>query len=312
MRVLTPLLALIVALGASTAPALAVPRVAVVLKDREPFWSEIETGMKAAAKPTEVELVIKAPYHINSVAEHLKLLGALKDQSLDALIIGPHQANAPYRTVLSEFAERGVKIVCVEDLPAGVKGTLVGYDQPSMAEAAVKQLGALLHPGDVIGLLRANAAGGLVAPREAALLKALKRDHADCKLYADIMTGFEQGDDEAQTKLLLERHPDVTVVVTPYTGPTLAMIRLLREQHLAGKIRHLGFGSGLPAEVKTAVEDGTTAIYVAQLPKMLGRKSVETALALVRGEPVPASVAVDYFVVTPANVRDPALAAANN
>lgn len=312
MRVVTPFVSLMVAVGALAGSAVSAPRVAVVLKDREPFWSAAESGMKEAANPADVELVIKAPYHINSVAEHLKLLAALKDQKWDALIIGPHQANAPYRPVLSEFAERGVKIVCVEDLPPGVNGTLVGYDQPSMAEAAVKRLGALLHPGDVIGLLRANAAGGLVPPREAALLAALKRDHADCKIYADIMTGFEQGDDAAQTKLLLERHPDVTVVVTPYTAPTLAMIQLLQEKHLTGKIRHLGFGSGFPAAVKDAVENGTTDIYVAQLPKMLGRKSVETALALVRGEHVPANVAVDYFVVTKANADDPALAAANN
>ncbi len=300
------------AVGAFTAAAMAAPRIAVVLKDREPFWSEVESGMKEASNASDVDLIVKAPYHINSVAEHLKLLAGLKDQKLDALIIGPHPANAPYRPVLTEFAERGVKVVCVEDIPPGVNGTLVGYDQPSMAEAAVKQLGPMLHPGDVVGLIRANTAGGLMAPREAALLAALKRDHPDCKVYADIMTGFEQGDDEIQTRLLLERHPDVTVVVTPYTVPTLAMIRLLREKHLAGKIRHLGFGSGFPSEVKDAVENGTTDIYVAQLPKMLGRKAVETALALVRGEHVPTSVPVDYFVVTKANAGDPALAAANN
>src|SRR5581483_4470244 len=116
MRV-TPLVSSAVAFGVFAAASVAAPRLAVVLKDREPFWSAVEAGMKQAANPADVELIVKAPYHINSVPEHLKLLGALKDQKLDALIVGPHQANAPYQPVLREFAERGVKIVCVEDIP---------------------------------------------------------------------------------------------------------------------------------------------------------------------------------------------------
>jgi len=74
-------------------------------------------------------------------------------------------------------------------------------------------------------------------------------------------------------------------------------------------VLHFGFGTGLPAEVVEAIENGVTQVWIAQQPKMFGVRGVEAAVALVAGKPVPPVIDVDYCVVTKENLHDPKIQA---
>jgi len=85
----------------------------------------------------------------------------------------------------------------------------------------------------------------------------------------------------------------------------MAMLEILSHRQPAGEIKLIGFGFNLTEEVAAALEAGTLHGWVAQQPKEIGYKGVETAVDLLNGKTVPAVVNIDVFIVTKANLHDP-------
>ena len=131
-------------------------------------------------------------------------------------------------------------------------------------------------------------------------------------MYADVMAGAIRGDDFKQCNVLLDRHPGIKAICTPFTSSSMAMLKALKERNLAGRITHLGFGIGLPEEVAAALEAGTMQGWIAQEPRGIGSKGIEIALDLIAGKSVPATNDAPFVVVTKANLHDPAVEALRN
>ena len=160
-------------------------------------------------------------------------------------------------------------------------------------------------------MLRANTIE-TISDREKAIIATLKEIYPNLKLHLDVMAGAQKGDDYDQSALLLSRHPNVKVVITPISAGTLGMMRAIKEKKLAGTVQHVGFGVGLPAEVITAIETGTMQGWIAQEPRMFGVKGIDAAVDLINGKTVPPVIDIEYQLVTKANLNDPKVQALKN
>jgi len=63
----------------------------------------------------------------------------------------------------------------------------------------------------------------------------------------------------------------------------MAMLKVLQQKGLAGKIKFVGFGFNLNPEVATAIESGAMQGWIAQLPQEVGRKGVENGRGVAQG-----------------------------
>lgn len=300
----------------SVAPVFAAPmKIGVLLKDRDLFWSAAEKGAIAAGKAAGVELIIKAPLVPNALSQQLAMLNALAKEPLDALVIAALTTD-DFKEPLDALAAKGTKIVVLETkLPAGLGQTYLGYNQVLMAEDAARFFASLVHDGDKAAMMRAisiEASVDGMTPRERTLVTTFKKLQPKVSLYSDVVAGSERQDDYAKSLLLLERHPDIRAVCTPFSASSMAMIRAIKDKGLAGKVLHVGFGSSLPDAVIEAIESGAMQGWIAQQPRLFGSKGVEAAIKLVQGKPVPAAIDVPYFIVTPANLKDPQVQALRN
>lgn len=305
-------LALFIALLSLTISAFAAPlKIGVLLKDRDLFWSAAERGAQQAGSAAGVELIIKAPVVPNSLPQQSAMLDALLKEPIDALVIAPLSENA-YRAQLAGLAAKGVKIVALDtNLADNLAATFVGYNQVSMAEAAGRFFAELVGDTDSAGLLRAYSLEGM-SVREKTLLAAFKQWRPNATLHTDIFAGSERQDDLSKSQLLLEKHPEVKAVCTPFSASTMAMTKALQAKGLAGKVQHVGFGTGLPDEVVSAIEQGAMHGWVAQQPNLIGRLGVEAAVKLAQGQAVPATLDVPYTIVTKANLNTPEVQAIRN
>lgn len=282
----------------------AAPRVGVLLRDKDWFYAEVEKGATEAAAQAGAELVVKAPLIANALNQQMAFLAALEKEPLDALVISPLTVDE-FKEPLARFRAKGVKIVLVETvMPDGTADTYLGYNQKDMAEAAARLFAPLVQGANEVAMLRANSLER-VSMREKTFLAVLHDLQPAVTIHADVMAGSTKGDDFEKLGVLFERHPDVKAICTPFTASTMAMVKFSRERSLSGKVAHLGFGSGLPAEVAESIESGATAVYIAQLPRQFGVRGVQAALDLVAGKAVPATIDVDYLVVTQANLQSP-------
>jgi ribose transport system substrate-binding protein len=207
---------------------------------------------------------------------------------------------------------RGVKIVALDSpLPEGLANTFLRYDQKALGEAVARYAARLIKDGDEVAMLRANTIE-TISEREKTIISTLKEIYPNLKLDLDVMSGAQKGDDYDQSALLLGRHPNVKVVITPISAGTLGMMKAIKEKNLAGKIQHVGFGVGLPDEVVAAIQSGALQGWIAQEPKMFGIKGIDAAVDLVNGKKVPPVIDIEYQIVTKANLNDPKVQALKN
>ena len=278
------------------------------MKDRGLFWSAAAQGAEEVVAAEGGTLVVKAPLHASNLGQQLALLSLFGDESVDVLLIAPLTQEEFVRP-LGLLKAKGVKIVVLDTaLPEGVGETFVGYNQETMAEAAARVFAGFIQKGDEAAMLRANSIER-ISPREKAFLSALKALVPDTRIHVDTMAGASKDDDYPQSCLLLERHPNIRIVASMFSAPSLGMIKAIKDKELGGKVHHLGFGTGLPAPAVDALEAGRLAVWVAQQPRLLGRTAAEAGLALLAGKPVPQTNAVEFAIVTPANLKEPAMQA---
>jgi ribose transport system substrate-binding protein len=285
-------------------PGLAAPRIGVLLKDRDLFFAAVQKGAEEEGKALNVDVVVKAPSKANAPGQQMTLLAALEKEPLDALIISPLSAD-DFKAPIARFVAKGVKIVALDSpLPEGLANTFVRYDQKSLGAAVARYAAGLIKDGDEVAMLRANTIE-TISDREKGIIATLKEIYPNLKLHLDVMAGAQKGDDYDQSVLLLGRHPNIKVVITPISAGTLGMMRAIKEKNLAGKIQHVGFGVGLPAEVVAAIETGAMQGWIAQEPKMFGVKGIDAAMDLINGKTVPPVIDIEYQIVTKANLNDP-------
>lgn len=291
--------------GGVAASVVAAPKIGVLLKDKSPgFWVFAEKGATETAKTLGADVIVKAPPTVLDLSAQPRLLAALAAEKIDALVIAATNPEA-IEAEVAKLAAAHVKIVTVDTpLKDGLANTFVGADQAAMAEAAAKIFISIIADGDEVALLRNNSVDRTVITRETTLREALK-GRSNLTFHGDIYASSEKDSEDERALLLLTQYPKTKVVFASATRGTLATIKAVREKNLVGKVHVVGFGTYLPPEAAKAIEDGILVGWVAQQPKELGVKAVEAAVALVKGETVPAVLRPAFMVVTKDNFHSP-------
>lgn len=291
--------------------AVAAPyKIGVLLKDKTPgYWTYAAKGAEEAGKALGADLVIKAPPTVLDVNAQRLLLQALAKENIQALVIGatnPEQLEP----AVAEFAAKGVKIVTLDTpLKDGLANTFVAVDHAAAGDATARYFSSLIKDGDEVCILRNNGLDRPVLERERKFFDVMKETHSNLILHGDIYASSEKDSEEDRARMLLEKYPNSKAVFASATRGTLALIKVAREKNLVGKIKIVGFGTYFPAEASAAMDDGLLIGWMAQLPKDLGTKGVESAVALLSGKEVPAVVRPASILITKANVKDPQIQA---
>ncbi len=284
--------------------AAAAPKIGVLLKGRSPFWSSMEKGALAAGAKLGVEVVVKAPPSEADVAVQVQLLNAMAAQGFDALVIVPTNQDALVGPTAA-IAAKGTKIVVLESPLAGDQWPVfVGTDHMAAGQAAGLLLAGLVGDADEVSFLNHSQTNSATTAREKGALATFREKRPANVVRSEIYASAEAGTEPQKARLLLERHPNTKAIFASGTGGTMAMLKVLEEKKLAGAIKLVGFGFNLSPDVARALAEGKMNGWIAWQPGELGARGVETAVALTKGEKVPAVVNTDFVVVTPANLSD--------
>jgi ribose transport system substrate-binding protein len=304
--------ALIAGLLCIATPLWAAPKIGVLLKGQSNFWSAMEKGALEAGKQLGAEVTVKAPPTESDVSIQIRFLNALAAQGAEAIVIAPINKEA-LAVPIASIAVKGVKIVVVDTPITGKAAPVfIGTDQNAAGKAGGELLGKLTTDSDDVSVLRHSQSSGATVDREAGAIAAFHAAHPNTTLHAEIYASAEAGTEMEKARLLLKQHPGTKAILAAGTPGTMAMLKVLQEQNLGGKVKLVGFGFNLNPEVAAAIENGTMSGWIAQLPKEVGAKGVAAAVALLKGEPVPAVVYIDFVVITKDNLNDPKVQALLN
>ncbi|MBI5382171.1 MAG: sugar ABC transporter substrate-binding protein [Opitutae bacterium] len=300
MRTLLLVLTLIGIIAHSSA---APGKIGALMLNDGPFWTTVEKGVKAGATAGGLEAATIIP-PITNGATQAKYLSVLAAQKPGVILFNPswqEQTNDAMKSCLAS----GIKLIALEgQLPAEVPHLFVGHDRTGLGKTGAKLLVSLATDSDEVGFLRVPNQK-TYTDNELEAIKAMREHHPKAIVRADIFGRQNRSENLAQAVLLLQKYPQLRIVYTTSSGSSIDMLQALKQTGRAGKVRFIGFGVSLPAEVAAAIENGTIEAWIAQNPYAVGRKAAELAAALLDGKTVPEVSYVDAMVVTKQNLRDP-------
>lgn len=299
-------LAAVVALGlAACSPAAppaaggggAQPKVALLLSTlNNPFFVDLRDGAQAAAKEAGVTLEVSdaqndAATQANQAANALSSgAKAVLVNAVDSKAAGPAVAPLLTAKIPVVAVDRGIDGAQVSSFVAS--DNVAGGAQAAEALAkALGEQGQVIMLQGVPGTSASNDRGKGFGEKIAT--------YPNIKVVAKQTANFDRAQALDVTTNLLQANPGVTGIFAENDEMALGAIQALGAR--AGKeVKVFGFDG--TTDALKAIKAGTLAGSIAQQPKELGKKAVELAAQLIKGQTVAATSPAPVTTITSANV----------
>lgn len=309
MRTTAILLSCLVAALSVRAEETRKPTVALVPKGAtHVFWKTVEAGAREAAGELGVEVVWSAPQKEDDRAQQMAMVDTLVLRKVDALCLAPLDAVA-LRDKAVKATEAGIPVVIFDSPLAKAEGASAGYvgtDNFAAGKKAGEGLATMLGGKGRVIMLRYQVGSASTEAREEGFLAGVKAFPGIEVVSDNQHGGATTASAIEKSKALLlrfsgDRAPDGIFCCNQST--TIGMLQALQQKGLAGKVRFVGFDPTL--SLVEALRKGEISGLIAQDPFSMGRKSVEAAVAKLRGQAIPERTDTGSVLVTGENVDKP-------
>jgi ribose transport system substrate-binding protein len=294
-----------VSFASATAPALAAqPTIPIIVKDTtDYYWRVVLAGARKAGKDLNVnvpELGAQSEADVNAEISTLSDAVLLKPA---AVVIAPSQPQAVGKAI--DDAAKRVKVIGV-DSPADTKAFVsqLMTDNAAAGRIAADALGDAIKEkygkaeGDVA--LVASAASGATEQRAKGFKDEIAAKYPGLKLTAEKVGDGQSATAAKAVSDLIGANANLRGVFSSDAIATAGVGQALADAKKSDAIKAIGFGSD-PTIVKL-LQDGTLSGVVVEDPFRMGYDGIKTALAVSKGEQVPATIDTGAELVTKANM----------
>ncbi len=264
-----------------------------------PFFIAQQQGLEDEAKRLGVTIDVRDGQ--DNDQKQIVQVEALVNLGVDAVILCPRDENA--LIVAVEAANRAkVPVVTLNRrVQGGAVVSYVGADDADGGRAEARTLIEALGPhGGAIIYLQGLAGSSPQISREQGFKEILK-DHPEITIAADLFTDFQEDKAKEIMTGLVQRFPPGQIRAIVAQADEMAL-PAAEVAHQAGWKDTPVIGFNGTAEAFEAIRSGALYATILQDAADQGRRAVRTAVAHLRGQPVPREVFTPLPVVTRANV----------
>ncbi len=254
-----------------------------------PFFVDLEAGAKEKADELGATL-ITLDSHDDS-AKEMSNMEDLINQEVDLILINPTDSDAVQSAVEAANAA-GIPVITLDRGANG--GEVVAHIASDnvaggvlAGEFIVEQLGGEGKVVELEGIPGASAA----RDRGEGFNKAL--EGTNIEVVAKQTANFDRAEGLSVMENILQSQTEIDAVFAHNDEMALGALEAIKAS--GRDILVVGFDA--TADAKAAVEEGTMAATVEQLPKMIGSLGVETAMKVIDGETVEKTIPVDLQLV---------------
>jgi ABC-type sugar transport system substrate-binding protein len=267
------------------------------LDSSNPFFAQIEAGLREAAAEAGVDLV--AMDAMNSTTMQSGQIDDFVADRVDAIIVVPVDAMAIVPSVMAA-GQAGIPVLAVDrSANSDAVTSVIASDNVAGARTAGEMLfDAMGGRGKVVEIL-GDVVISTAKDRADGFQEAL--DAAPGVTRSARGSAFwDAAEAAAITTRALARDPGVTGVFAAAGDMLEGVARAVDAAGMTGQVKVVGFDTS--STILGAIRDGRIHATIAQQPRLMGRTAMETAIAAAIGEPVAPFVAIDTIVVTADNV----------
>ena len=270
------------------------------------YWKAVEAGARQACKELGVDMTWKGPLKENDRAQQIAIVEQFVSENKSGIVIAPLDDTALKRPIDAAMAKK-IPVVVIDSALKGEPGTdfvsFVATDNHAGGKMAAEELLKLLNGKGKVILIRGQEGTASTTAREEGFLEEIKK-HPDIQILLDNRYAGNTAA-EAQTTVmnLMDKIRQADGMFCPNEGTTFGTLLALRQAHLAGKIKLVGFDTS-PALIE-GVKKGEIMAVVAQHPKKMAYDGVKILVAKIRGEEVPQKEDSGAVLITAENLNTP-------
>lgn len=253
-----------------------------------PFFVTLTDGAKAAANDNNIELIVVDAG--DDVAKQTSGIEDLISRDVSVIIVNPVDSDAVAPAV-EEAIAKGIKVISVDRVVNGVEvSSQIASDNVAGARLATEYLMELVGEGAKVAELEG-------VPGASATIDRGKGFHEVADTGLDVVTSqtanFNRAEGLTVMENILQANQDIKGVFAHNDEMALGAIEAVESAEK--DIVVIGFDA--TDDAIAAIKDGRMAATVAQKPDLMGRTAVETAIKLLAGEAVEASIPVEVELI---------------
>ncbi|MDY7539755.1 substrate-binding domain-containing protein [Undibacterium sp. RTI2.1] len=276
-------------------------KIALVLKTlTNPYFIEMETGARDAAKNLGVDLVVKMASQETAVEQQIQLVDELIQTKIDALVIAPSDSQRLV-PILKKAQLAGILVINIDNQldAATMKSqkmspvTFISVDNQTSSYQSAKFIADQIKAPGKAAIIEGIRTSENARMRTVGAERAFAENH-NLKLVAKETGNWKIDEAYQVTKKIFTAYPDITVLFCANDMMALGAIKYLSESNK--KILIASYDA--LADAKIAVKAGSLAVTVDQQAKKQGYEGIALAVRGLNGEKLPDVMLVDTALVT--------------
>ena len=307
-RSLTVVFLLIFALLSCTQEGLVetAPTIAVIPKGTtHVFWKSVERGARKAGKDLGLNIVWKGPLKEDDRSQQIALMEQFVSEQVSGIVLAPLDERALRRPVLSARTTQ-IPAVIIDSALEGLAGedfvSFVGTDNLQGGRLAGERVVKILQGSGKVVLMRYQIGSASTTRRESGFLEVVTQHPGIEVLVDNQYAGATVGEAIRKSEELLDFLRQADAIFCPNESVTFGVLVTLRKNHLAGKVKLVGFDAA--ADLILALRNGEVDGLVVQNPERMGYEGVQTVVRHIRNQTIPLRVDTGVRLVTTDNLDD--------
>ena len=289
--------------GRESGPSADNPIVALVMKTlNHPYFLDMQRGAKEAARDLNIRLVIQAAEREIDVEKQMQIVENLIQRRVSALCIAP-SGSREIVPVIVKANRAGIPVLIVDTRVDGealreaggeVKG-FVGADNLRGGRMAAEYLVEQLNGKGKVAILEGIPGHETGDSRLRGFHQVIK-NHPGIEVLSSQTANWERAQGYSVFQNMLQARPDIEALFSCSDMMALGAVEAVAEAGRAGSIMVVGFDAA--DEAREAVRQGRMMATVAQFPFDMGKKVVENAVEVLKGNPIEEDVEVPIQLIT--------------
>ena len=279
---------------------------AAVIKGLDnPFFQQMEQGIDAQAKDSDVDVEVQAASSITDTSGQADRLNAMAQQDFGCYVVNPISGTNLIQG-LAQIAAQGTPVVNI-DSPveddaadkAGLKvSTYIGTDNVEAGKMGGEEMTKALGGQGKVALI-----GGISGDVTSnARLDGFKQGAGDLEIVQTVAADWDRQTAQTRATDILSANPDLAGFFSANDDMALGISRAVANAGKTGDVAIIGV-DGIEDALK-AVESGDLTASVAQYPYAIGQMGVQACQMAADGKDLPSNVTAPVAVVTKDNAQD--------
>ena len=208
------------------------------------YWKGVEAGARQAAKELGIDMVWKGPLKEDDRAQQIQIVEQFVSENKSGIVLAPLDNTALKRPV-DEAMAKHIPVVIID---SGLKGevgkdfiSFVSTDNRAAGRMAGQELARVVGENGKVILMRYMEGQASTTEREEGCLEAIKQ-HPGIKILVDNRYAGATAAEAQNTAMnIVDKIRQADGILCPQESSTFGVLLTLRQNHLAGKVKLVGF-----------------------------------------------------------------------